>query len=151
MMSWLWRVAGGVATTLTKKSESGYTKKKEMEGRKQELMNPQTAVRACSSSSSSSSCAVVRIYRAKQTNSKNKWINTHCASAGVWGYVCVCVTEHPNVPVCTRLIYLYVYVGVRVYVCAVLSSSCSRLPRLPLLLLPLLLEWMAVVSVHLWS
>lgn len=62
------------------------------EGEKQELMNPQTAVCACSSSSSSS-CAVVRIYRAKQTNSKNKWINTHCGSAGVCERegMCVCV------------------------------------------------------------
>ena len=57
---------------------------------KQELMNPQTAIHACSSSSS---CAVVRIYRAKQTNSKNKRINTHCASGGGCESGCMCVSD----------------------------------------------------------
>lgn len=57
------------------------------EERKQELMNPQIVVCACFNSSS---CATVRIYPAKQTNSKNKWINAHCASAGV----CLCLSAY---------------------------------------------------------
>lgn len=57
---------------------------------KQELMSPRTAVHVCSSSRS---CAVVRIYRAKQTNSKNKWIDTPCASAEVCEGGCMCVSK----------------------------------------------------------
>lgn len=79
---------------------------------KQELMNPWTAVHVCSSSSS---CAVVRIYRAKQTNSKNKWINTHCVSAGVCegGWMCVskCARLH------TGLFSLCFCADVRVSMC----------------------------------
>lgn len=92
-------------------------------------MNPQTAVRACSSSSSSS-CVVLRIYRAKQTNSKNKWINTHCGSAGVYEcvceYVCVCVWA-------SECACLLLFVCLRTRLCVYLWTSecvCHRLLHL---------------------
>ncbi len=96
-------------------------------------MNPQTAVRACSSSSSSS-CAVVRIYRAKQTNSKNKWINTHCGSAGVcewmWVYVCLGASE------CACLHSGLLFVCLCAYVCRAYACEpvceCMCAPSSPL-------------------
>lgn len=98
-------------------------------------MNPQTAIHACSSSSS---CAVVRIYRAKQTNSKNKWINTHCASGGGGVKVRVCVSR-------TVLVRMRVYA--QMLVCASLPANVPRAPSpslrvfaLPRLLLLLLEE-----------
>lgn len=77
--------SGGVAKTPSPHQKKTNPKKlqRETEGGGEELMNPQTAVHAAPAA------AAVRGWDLSSKTNKNKWINTHCASAGACTCVCL--------------------------------------------------------------